>query len=206
MKEACKRCKGEKENSEKKFCETCLEKTRRWRKACHDKKRREGRCFACGKKTSTGTRCKECHKKNMTEIKARRKRWLGEGRCRDCGTEAQMIDRVGQHHMPGGKRSSNYCRDCFLKMIARYVLGSGKRWLELIKILDRQNWRCAYTGEQLVLGENLSFDHCDPICRFPLKKGDVDNLEAVTLTVNLMKRHMTKEEFLTLVKIIAARN
>ena len=86
--------------------------------------------------------------------------------------------------------------------MASYVLGGRRHWRVLIAKLDACNWQCVYTGEKLVLGQNLSFDHIDPICRFPEKKFDPKNIEAVSLTVNLMKRHLTKEEFLEMVRKI----
>jgi hypothetical protein len=71
--------------------------------------------------------------------------------------------------------------------------------------LEACNWTCPYTGEVLVLGENLSFDHVYPICRFPEKRHEPDNLEPCTWQINLMKRDLTKEEFTTLVFKIAER-
>jgi hypothetical protein len=88
-------------------------------------------------------------------------------------------------------------------MTAGYVLGSRSQWTTLLEKLEAASWRCVYTGELLVLGENLSFDHVNPVCRFPEQRYDPDNIEPVTLTVNLMKRHMTKTEFLALVANIA---
>jgi hypothetical protein len=96
-----------------------------------------------------------------------------------------------------------YCHECFLKMIAGYTLGSRKYWRILLGKLDRCNWRCPYTGERLVLGKNLSFDHMDPVCRFPERRHDPDNIEPVSLTVNMMKRELTKQEFLELIAKIA---
>jgi hypothetical protein len=87
-------------------------------------------------------------------------------------------------------------------MTAGYVLGGRRYWRILVEKLDACDWRCVYTGEKLILGHNLSFDHIDPICRFPEKKNDPANIEPVTLTINLMKRHLTKEEFLEKVRNI----
>lgn len=42
----------------------------------------------------------------------------------------------------------------------------------------------------------------DPVCRFPDRKHDAENVEPVSLVVNLMKRHMTKAEFLGKIRII----
>lgn len=55
----------------------------------------------------------------------------------------------------------------------------------------------------MVLGDNTSIDHILPVSRYPEKSKDIDNLEWVTLTVNLMKRNRTADEFMELVKQIA---
>ena len=72
--------------------------------------------------------------------------------------------------------------------------------------LDACGWKCAYTGDLLVVGDNLSFDHMDPISRFPERRYDPDNVEPVTWQVNLMKRDLTKQEFLALVGRIYRRS
>lgn len=196
--ETCKRCESNVPILGRVHCEECLKKTRSWSKRHRDKKRREGKCFACGVPCDTGTRCTDCHKRNMDEIKERRKRWSREGRCRDCGKDSAVLGLM-KRNMPGGIRKSKYCRDCYLKMMSRSLLGSSKWWTELLAKLDSADWRCGYTGEVLVLGENLSFDHVYPVLRFPEKRHDPDNLIPCTLEVNLAKRDRTKDEFLAFV-------
>jgi hypothetical protein len=85
-------------------------------------------------------------------------------------------------------------------MTARTVLGSGKHWQILLQKLEETGWTCFYTGEKLILGENLSFDHLNPICRFPEQRHDPENIRPCSWQVNLMKRDLTKEEFLELSK------
>jgi CRISPR/Cas system Type II protein with McrA/HNH and RuvC-like nuclease domain len=61
--------------------------------------------------------------------------------------------------------------------------------------LEKQNYRCAYTGELLVVGEQkATIDHKRPISR----GGDdsVDNLHWITKRMNEMKGAFTHEEFL----------
>jgi hypothetical protein len=83
-------------------------------------------------------------------------------------------------------------------------LGSGKRWRILLEKLDECGWRCPYTGEQLVMGDNLSFDHILPVSRFPEKRHDPENVEPISWEINMLKRHLTKDEFLALVRNIAS--
>ena len=82
------------------------------------------------------------------------------------------------------------------------LFGTRLKWRILLDKLDEANWQCPYSGEQLVLGDNLSFDHKDPICRFPEKRRDPNNIEPVSWQINLMKRDLTKDEFLGLVRSI----
>ncbi len=191
----CKKC-GEGVPAEGRVtCEECLQKFRDWHYRIRERKRKEGRCWVCGKSTDTGTRCKDCHAKNMAQITERRRRWMAEGRCRDCGREAVTTKRSMR-----GKDRSEYCRDCYLKVMARGILGSARHWTVLLAKLDECGWRCPYTGETLVLGDNLSFDHILPVCRFPEKRHDSENVEPISWQVNLMKRDLTRDEFLTFIR------
>lgn len=201
----CRMCGRQPVTAGHAHCEGCLGKANAATRKHAAKRVGMKRCLSCGKDVEGSSRCRECLDRINEASKEKRRRYRQEGRCRDCGSEAVIVDRTGQYHAPGGQRISNYCRDCFFRMMASYVLGSRTRWRDLIEKLEEFGWKCAYTGEVLVLGENLSFDHTDPVCRFPEKKDDPANIEPVTLAVNLMKRHMTKEEFLGLVRLIAGR-
>ena len=197
----CKMCGREKVKEGSQYCAGCLEKANAASRRQRVKNKQQGRCISCGG-SSSGVRCQDCNRKmnvSIAELRARRKT---QGLCRDCGRPAQMVDRTGQHHAPGGPKEANYCQECFLKMTAGYVLGSRKHWRVLVEKLEAAGWKCAYTGEALVLGENLSFDHKNPVCRFPEQRHDPENVEPVTLMVNLMKRHMTRKEFLALIGAI----
>jgi hypothetical protein len=83
-----------------------------------------------------------------------------------------------------------------LRLLSRNTLGSATKWHVLLDKLYRCDWRCAYTGELLVLGVNLSFDHIKPVARFSELKYEPTNLEPVSLAVNMAKRDMSKEEFI----------
>ncbi len=164
----------------------------------YNKKRGNGLCVVCGDPTGTElARCAKCNTKTNAKERRRRARYTAEGRCRDCGKEAQLSNRSMR-----GRERGNYCKDCFLKVLATTVLGSRKHWWILVEKLNACGWRCPYTGEQLVLGDNLSFDHMDPICRFPEKRYDPNNIEPISWQINLMKRDLTKTEFLTMIERI----
>ena len=67
---------------------------------------------------------------------------------------------------------------------------------QLKAILERQAYRCPYSGEILVPGQNASKDHKLPKSRYPELATDVENIEWASLRVNKMKHDMTREEFL----------
>jgi hypothetical protein len=98
------------------------------------------------------------------------------------------------------------CETCYLKKASRMRLGSARHWQALRVLLERQEWRCAYTGVPLVLGVNDSVDHIYPRSRFPERAPDPTNVEWVCRAVNEMKRDRTPDEFLALLhEIIAYR-
>jgi 5-methylcytosine-specific restriction endonuclease McrA len=72
--------------------------------------------------------------------------------------------------------------------------------------LKAQNYRCAYTGEMIVLGVNDSLDHIMPISRFPHLRSDPNNVEWVTRRVNCLKWDSTPEEFLKTARLVVEYN
>ncbi len=193
----CKMCGKVPSSDGHLYCDACLVKANRSTRKHAAKRKSEGRCNSCGKPCDS-FRCEECNRKSNGLISAARKNRVESGKCRDCGEDAITTNRSLR-----GKERSQYCRDCYLKMLARMTLGSGKKWEVLLDKLEACNWTCPYTGDRLILGDNLSFDHKNPVCRFPEQKGDPDNIEPCTWQINLMKRDLTKEEFLAMIEQIA---
>lgn len=195
----CTSCGGEIAGNYRK-CDTCRESQRAANKQCYKRKRIDGECVFCGEKVDQGVvACKNCNDKKNENGRKRRKRYTDDGKCRECGQEAQLSNRTLR-----GKERGNYCAECWMKVLAGCTLGSRKHWKILVEKLDACGWRCPYTGEELVLGVNLSFDHKNSICRFPEQKHAVDNVEPVSWRINLMKRDLTKKEFLGMVERIHA--
>ncbi len=165
------------------------------RRKYYKSNRERGLCVVCCKPTGTkGARCARCNVKVNAKECRRRARYTADGKCRLCGEEAQLSNRSLRKRERG-----NYCKRCWFKVLAGYLLGSMKHWPILVEKLDACGWKCPYTGEELVLGVNLSFDHMNPVARFPEQKHDPANLEPISWKVNLMKRDLTKEEFLELI-------
>ena len=68
-------------------------------------------------------------------------------------------------------------------------------------ILDRQEYRCAMTGEPLT-PENTSLDHINP-----LRRGgnhSADNIQFVLPEINRMKGTMPREEFVRMCRLVAS--
>lgn len=192
----CVRCRKVPPTGGTMRCDGCREVAKSHAKKSTAKKKSLGNCLSCGAPGARGVRCDECRIKSGIAGKNLRARRREEGVCRDCGKAAQMKDVTE-------RRLSYYCHECYVKVMARGYLGSARHWKVLIEKLDACDWRCPYTGEKLVFGENLSFDHMDPISRFPEKKYDPDNIEPISLVVNMAKRQLTKGEFSELVLKIA---
>jgi hypothetical protein len=197
----CRKC-GEVTVEGRVHCAGCLAKHLVWGKSERERKRAAGRCYSCGIPCGE-SRCEKCKTKCNAATNESRRKLIEQGRCRDCGGEAVIDQVMTKRHTPGGLRTSKYCRDCFLKVMSRTVFGLGKFWVVLLEKLEASKWRCHYTGQELILGKNLSFDHLDPISRFPEKRRDHDNIVPCTLEVNLAKRQLTEAEFLALIQVIA---
>jgi 5-methylcytosine-specific restriction endonuclease McrA len=153
----------------------------------------KGRCVTCGKPNPRkGKReCASCARKATKRVQQLKKQYISEGRCWRCGEEA--VVRTSAVH---GNELNPLCRDCWFRTVANSNLKAMKRWTELRDLLAHQNNRCAYTGELLITGQNMSLDH-----KVPRSRGggdELSNLQWVTWRVNLMKSDMTHEEFLSM--------
>ena len=67
-----------------------------------------------------------------------------------------------------------------------------------MSVLVKQNNRCAYTGEKIILGVNASIDHIIPKSSINYPGDDcLENLCWTTKKVNMIKNDMTKEELIS---------
>ena len=99
--------------------------------------------------------------------------------------------------------TTRVCETCYFKRTASQTMGDRRRWSALRDKLVAQCWRCAYTGEAIVLGVNDALDHADPVSRFPERRADLSNVEWVTRDVNQMKWNRTRAEFLDIFQRVA---
>ena len=122
--------------------------------------------------------------------KAKAARYRAKGWCHNCTT-------------PRLPDSNHYCEKHWFGNIATQIKkrsGLDFKALELgpklLALLKSQDYRCAYTGEELVPGVNASLDHIVPISYAANMAADLNNMEWVSLQVNLMKREPDRSKFL----------
>jgi 5-methylcytosine-specific restriction endonuclease McrA len=110
--------------------------------------------------------------------------------CVSCG-KAEAIK--GDNRLVGGDGHPVLCVDCTLKNIAARNAGGRKNYEALRNKFAAQNSRCAITGMMLHIGINASIDHIIP--RSLGGSNDMDNLQFVHISVNLMRKSLPEAEF-----------
>ena len=117
------------------------------------------------------------------------KRNLAEGKCVYCSSQRL-------------ENSNRYCEKHHLSSTAKNHLGSSSKWGILKSILENQDYKCALTGDDIILGLNDSLDHKLPKSKLPLDYDHVNNVRYVTRVVNTVKNNLTDEELLKLLEKI----
>lgn len=185
----CREC-GSPELKNKHYCalhasRRTVEKARR-----KERLRTQGLCSSCGRNPlKTAWLCGPCCLKEKDRVRRARENNKANGLC-VCGRQP--------------RENGNKCDTCWLRDKAQEVLGRGKEWVLLLDLLEKQQFRCAYTGESLVLGVNASIDHIIPVCAGG--KDSIDNLQFVTRRINSMKSDCSHDEFIRLCKLVALNN
>ena len=103
---------------------------------------------------------------------------------------------------PVVKNNKSYCEKHLVSMMASRHLGSKKMYGFLIDLLLKQRHRCAYTGVELIIGENASIDHIKSKAKNLELFNDSSNVQWVDIRVNLMKRELHEIEFLDIINMI----
>lgn len=169
------------------------------RAATRAKRRSLGLCPECGQMAVPGRiRCESCIAKSARITRQRRSKFLTTRMCWSCG----IMPSLPQLH---GGTAGRTCETCYLKYKATIHLRSAKKWTVLRDILNRQDGRCAYSGEPIIIGVNDSIDHIFPISRFPHVRFEETNIQWVTRDVNKIKYDMTENEFFETIKSIHKR-
>lgn len=200
----CIRCSQPFERTTKhRMCRPCLDNANTtWRKRATSRRARN-LCTQCGQRPPEANRfdCRPCLDKAGATAKRLRAERIAAGLCFRCGREPIATRHRRIQAQTKGRQP--LCRSCYIKVAANTALGSDLLAPLLEAKLEAQGGRCPYTGEILILGMNDSIDHILPISRFPELAGDINNVEWVSLSTNIMKRHLTKEEFLEQIRLIA---
>lgn len=106
-------------------------------------------------------------------------------------------------HCPEKATIGTLCLKDWFKNVSSNHFGTRKFGDNLLELMEKQGWGCAYTGVRLVPGQNASLDHKIPIT----KKGilSLENVQWVSTVVNRMKSNMTDEEFIGMCRLISNR-
>ncbi len=186
----CRNCDTPRSGTAKVYCPGCIEKAKNHIDVRRSKLRDSGLCIDCGKETKDDrVHCETC----LTTKREHRTNWKAQvprGFCTRCKKNKclpQLID---------AKLYMRSCQECYLRHAASAQLGSSKHYHALLSKLERQQWKCAYSGDEIILGVNDSIDHIYPKSRYPDRSLDITNIQWVTRVINRMKDNLTPEEFL----------
>ena len=80
--------------------------------------------------------------------------------------------------------------------ISHARLGTQTYWKELKKLIEKQDYKCALTGDVISFDMNIELDHKLPKYRGGLN--DLLNVQWVTKEANWFKRALTETELLIL--------
>ena len=92
------------------------------------------------------------------------------------------------------------CETHFFKSVATSTFKNREMWEGLRTLFYAQESRCYLSGIDLILGKNASLDHI-----IPLSKGgnqNIDNVRWCDKSVNVSKRAMSNEDFITMCRNI----
>ena len=190
-------------------------------------RKHDGLCILCGKSAAAKILfceiCRPVHNERFKKIAQYRKE---HNLCHDCGKE---IDRPGftkcsrcaerQHKsvtkMVNLRYENGLCRCgkpatigkvcdvCWFKRGAVFNTGSKRNWQDIKQLLEKQGYRCAYSGRHLVPGINASLDHIVPVAKGGTN--NITNLQWVDKHINIrMKFGMSHQEFMSLIHQIVS--
>jgi|TARA_R110000751_G_scaffold1894_4_gene6936 hypothetical protein len=92
-------------------------------------------------------------------------------------------------------KNGRLCESHFFKNAAINRLGSSDFADDLMRLAEKQQYKCALTGDHLTPTDNMSLDHIKPASKFPELKEDISNVQWVTKWANAAKWNLSQEEF-----------
>lgn len=172
-----------------------------------DRLKAAGLCVTC----STASvhpglvRCLSCKNKHARYQKNHTDRRGAAGVCYRCGKPGGVTNNaIYKNKSRGDLTTLVYCETCYVKRIAAKWTGDGNaNYQAFLDIWIRQDGKCAYTGEQLKLGESASLDHIVPKSRGGTST--TTNAQWVSLRVNRMKTDLSHDDFVAVCRTIAER-
>lgn len=154
-----------------------IERVRKWQQ----EQKLKGLCIECSN-TASGLRCDACNKRRAENRKKNYQEWKEKGLCCQCGNEVV--------------KNRNYCEKHYLMATSRTALGTQTYWKELKKLIEKQNYKCALTGDAISFNEDIELDHILPIYRGGKK--ELSNVQWVSRQANWFKRALTENELIEL--------
>lgn len=182
----CRRCKKQSEPN-RNACSYHLNIERIAAQIKRDRRKEKNLCLECDEPRVSGrSYCTHHILRRREYLRVKIQKRKDNGQCIDCGSPA--MDQI-KH------TETALCEKHYLRRKAAENLGKRDLWIGLKDLLVKQNYKCAWTGDDLILGLNDSIDHKNPKSKFPGMFGDINNIEWVTRTVNITKNDLTSEEF-----------
>lgn len=183
------------------FCRACAnihsEKMAKRKSRVRDERVGKGLCYNCGKYPGNGkSLCDMCREKARNAYhrtsKNRILRKLSSGICKCCTEETFY--------------KSNYCRKHWMENILRHSHLDRLSADILFSKLEDQNFKCFYTGIDIVPGINATLDHLKSRSKNTDLRSDIDNLVWCDRRVNAMKGELNYNEFILLCRTIAEKS
>ena len=152
-----------------------IERVRKWQ----EEQKSKGLCIECSN-PATGLRCDACNKRRADYRKRKTIEWKENGLCNQCGKETI--------------KNKNQCEKHYLMQVSLGRLDSRKYWKELKELIEKQNYKCALTGDTISFDDNIELDHILPTSR----KGtnELSNVRWVTKEANRLKQNLYDTELL----------
>ena len=151
----------------------------------------KGLCTGCGRPRLCETRCQlcdDCARALSEWAKSRTKQHREEGLCIKCNHSRAEFSR-------------SYCQKHWFERTSANRTGTTKNGPAIQDILQKQEYKCAYTGIPLKLGYNAQLDHKTPVALGGTN--ELSNLHWIDKEINLMKGKHTHKGFMKLCRLIS---
>ena len=158
-----------------------IQRVRAWQALQKEK----GLCIECSN-PANGLRCDTCNKRRAEKRKEKYQKWRTESKCCVCGKDALL--------------NKNYCEQHYLMKVSHSRIGTSKHWKYLKTLIEKQNFKCALTGDKITFNDDIELDHIVPKSRGGSNK--LSNFQWVTKQVNWFKGTWTENELLTMFRKI----